>query len=230
MTTDEQLRFSQFPLSSFRPKTSPRVFRLDHAATLILVTTDGKLNTAMAVEVEEMLRDGRIEGLVRQIQRAYPALVDEAEAAVGHAVEALVGAKKNPDKPFSYLVSCAFNEIKKIGKFRARSVSLDALKDGTEWELAYDEWSAEERALVDETYKVLMLHVSTWGTNNVRIVTEAYLEAAHLGEPPRAADVADELSSLTGNEVSEEEVRSWKSRGFKKLRAYVEARWAEEQE
>ena len=113
---------------------------------------------------------------------------------------------------------------------RARSVSLDALKDGTEWELAYDEWSAEERALVDETYKVLMLHVSTWGTNNVRIVTEAYLEAAHLGEPPRAADVADELSSLTGNEVSEEEVRSWKSRGFKKLRAYVEARWAEEQE
>ena len=184
----------------------------------------------MTAEVEEMLRDGRIEGLVRQLQSAYPGLWHEADAAVGHGVAALIRTKKSPAKPFSYLVSCAYNEIKKIGKFRASEISLDGLRDGSDWEPAFDEWSTEERALVNDTYKELSAHVATWQNNNVRIVTETYLEAIHLGEPPSAADVADELSAVTGNEVSEDEVRTWKSRGFKRLRTYVNDQRTKEEE
>ena len=207
------------------------VFRNGPSDTLICVTADGELNEAMAAEVEEMLRDGRIEGLVRQVQKAYPGLSHEADAAVGHAVEALIRKSPSPDKPpFSYLAACAYNEIKRIGKFRASNVSLDGLRDESDWEPAYDEWSAEERALVDETYKELMAHVATWENNNVRIVTEAYLEAVNSGRPPKAAEVADELSVVTGNEVSEDEVRTWKSRGFKRLRTYVNDQRTREQE
>ena len=206
------------------------MFRNGPPDTLDCVTTDGELNEAMAAEAEEMLRDSRIEGLVRQIQKAYPGLAHEAEAAVGHAVEALIRKTPSPEKPFRYLASCAYNEIKKIGKFRASNVSLDSLRDESDWEPAYDEWSAEERALVDETYKELMAHVATWENNNVRIVTEAYLEAVNTGGPPKAGDVADELSVVTGNEVSEDEVRTWKSRGFRRLRTYVNDKRTREEE
>lgn len=192
------------------------------------VTTGDELNAAMVLEAEEMLRDGRIEGLVRQIQRKYPALAEDAGAAVGHAVEALIRKKKSPDRPFSYLASCAYNEIKKIGKFRASSASLDALRDATDWEPAYDEWSVEERALINETYKELVAQIATWENNNVRIVTESYLQAAYLGEPATSAEIADELSAVTGSEISADEVRTWKSRGFKRLKSYVIAQQQEE--
>lgn len=185
------------------------------------MTADYELNDEMASEVEQMLRDGRLEGLVRTVQSSYPALAHEAEAAVGHAVEVVIRKKKSPDKPFSYLTACAYNEIKRIGKFLAREVSLEGLREDDAWEPAYNEWSVAERALMDETYRHLSAHVATWENNNVRIVTATYLEAIHGGDPPSAADVADELSAVTGSEVSADEVRTWKSRGFKRLRTYI---------
>lgn len=197
------------------------MFRIGPPDTLIHVTANGELNEAMAEEAETMLRDGRIEGLVCQLQAAYPWLAHEAEAAVGHGVAALIRIKQSPTRPFSYLTSCAYNEMKRIGKFRAREASLEGLRDDSDWEPAYDEWSTEERALMNDTYKELAAHVATWENNNARIVTQAYLEAIHLGEPPTAGDVAEELSAVTGNEVTDDEVRTWKSRGFRRLRTYV---------
>lgn len=197
------------------------MFRIGPPNTLIYVTADYELNQEMAAAVEEMLRDGRLEGLVRQVQSGYPGLAHEAEAAVGHAVEVVIRAEKSPNKPFSYLTACAYNEIRRIGKFLASQDSLEALREDYGWEPAFMEWSAEERALVDETYKHLSAHVATWENNNVRIVTATYLEAIHGGDPPTAADVADELSAVTGSEVSADEVRTWKSRGFKRLRTYI---------
>lgn len=179
-------------------------------------------NEKLVSAVEEMLRDGRLEGLTGRLRVRFPSLWNEVDAAVGHAVEKLITRPTEPSEPFAYLTTCAVNELKRLASYRARYDSLDALRDGDHpWEPVYEGWSVEEQALIEATYTELLEHVSRWENNNVRTVTSIYLRAAQLGDPITSSEVAEELSDSFACEVSDEEVRTWKSRGFKRLRQYV---------
>lgn len=149
----------------------------------------------------------------------------ETDAAVGHGVEKLITRPTEPNEPFAYLTTCAVNELRKLAAYRARHDSLEALRERDRpWEPSSDSLSVEEQALLDATYLELLAVVSQWENNNVRLVTSSYLKAAQLAEPITSGQVADELSDAFGYDVSEEEVRTWKSRGFKRLRQYVNER------
>lgn len=188
------------------------------------------LNQAMVAEVEAMLADGTLEGITSRLRRDYPVLAAEADGAVGHGVEKLIRLAQNrtPTRPRAYLAACAHNEMTRMVRRRARELSLETLADrgddedsGQGWQPEQGGWSVEEKALLTATYEQLRGHVSTWDTDNVRVVTLLYLEAAFLGEPLPSQDAAALASDLLGYEVDDAFVRTWKSRGFKRLREYV---------
>lgn len=174
-----------------------------------------------------MLRDGTVEGLVGRLQRDFPALEAEAASAVGHGVEKLIVRETAPDDPRRYLAACAYNEMKRFGRRRARHVSLEALaskeEDHAAWVPADERFGVEEQALLRSTYDQLRSHVEGWETENVRVVTLLYLEAAFECEPLPSAVAAEIAGELLGYEVDDSFVRAWKSRGFKRLREYVTA-------
>ena len=78
--------------------------------------------------------------------------------------------------------------MKRLAGLWARHESLDALaadqdEDRPGWEPTVGAWTVEEQALRRVTYDLLRSHVATWDTENVRVVTLLYLEAAFEGEP-----------------------------------------------
>lgn len=198
-------------------------------ATLPLVDGDGgtSLNQTLVAEVERMLRDGTIEGLTIRLRRAFPTLAADADGAVGHAVEKLVVRPVAPTNPGAYLTASARNEMTRLVRERARHHSLEALSGGrddefgTGWEPAAGGWTVEEQALLTATYERLRTHVQTWDTENLRVVTLLFLEAAFVGEPLPSKDAAEIAGDVLGYEVDDNFVRTWKSRGFKLLRTYV---------
>jgi hypothetical protein len=189
------------------------------------MTHEEGLNEGLAAEAEAMLRDGTLEGLVRRLRRDFPALASEADAAVGHGVARLIVRSQAPDDPRGYLAASAYNEMKRIGRQKARCGSLEALAvdqdDRPGWEPAQGGWTVEEQTLLRATYDLLCAHVAIWDTENVRVVTLLFLEAAFLGEPLPSAAAAELASGLLGYEVDASFVRTWKSRGFRKLRDFI---------
>lgn len=185
------------------------------------------LNHELAGEVEAMLGDGTVEGLVRRLRRDFPALAAEATASVGHSVEKLIVRETVPDDPRRYLAACAYNEMKRLGRRRARHVSLEALategQGPSAWMPEDESFSVEEQALLKSTYDLLRTHVEGWETENVRVVTLLYLEAAFECEPLPSGVAAEIAGEILGYEVDDSFVRTWKSRGFKKLREFVAA-------
>ena len=205
-------------------KNGSALSRMAPPGTLVLMEGREEFNRVLAAAVEVMLTDGTIEGLVRRLQTDFPALHSEASGAVAQAVEKLIRRQVAPRRPAAYLAASAFNVLKRQMRRRARTVSLDALgeDDGEgSWEPEDSEWSVEEQALLRETYDELCGQVKTWETENVRVVTLLYLEAAFNCEP-LPSDIAAEIASeILGEEVDPSFVRTWKSRGFKRLREYV---------
>lgn len=208
-------------------RSSGRLSRSGPLVTLLLMGSDGGLNEQLVADVESMLGDGTVEGLVRRLRRDFPALESEATAAVGHGVEKLIVRDTVPDDPRRYLAACAYNEVKRVGRLRARHDSLEALasenEDHAGWTPEDPGFTVEEQALLRATYDELRSHVETWETENVRLVTLLYLEAAFEGEPLPSEVAAEIVGELLGYEVEDSFVRTWKSRGFKKLREFVTA-------
>jgi len=173
-----------------------------------------------------MLRDGTAEGLARLLRSKFPAFAEEADAAIGQAVAQLITRPHAPKNPRAYLAAIATNEMKRVARHWARRVSLDQLAaDGDDerpgWEPFDSSWTVEEQALLRATYDTLRAHVATWDTRTVSVVTLLYLEAAFNGEPLPSTTAAELASGLLGYEVDDAFVRTWKSRGFKKLRAFI---------
>jgi hypothetical protein len=181
------------------------------------------LNESLASEAEAMLRDGLIEGLARRLRRDFPSLADEATAAIGQAVERLVTRPSAPDNPRGYLAASAYNEMKRLARRAARTTSLDALRRDSD--LAFDPvdpaWTVEETALLDTVYREVRAFVESWETAHVRVVTLLYVEAAYEGEPLSSDDAAVLAAEILGEEVDAAFVRTWKSRGYRRLRQWV---------
>jgi DNA-directed RNA polymerase specialized sigma24 family protein len=191
------------------------------------VDDDQQVNPALVEAVEKMLADGTIEGLRRRLRRDYPNLADHVDDAVSTAIERLILRNPTPDKPANYFAAIAFNEMKAIAKKQARQISLSGLSQADDEEGSHDwdqpdgDWSVEERALWSEVYKDLRCHVETWNTANVRVITLLYLEASYLGEPLTSAEAAELASQILGSEIDGNAARTWKSRGYRKLRDYA---------
>lgn len=206
----------------------PRLSRPSVVETLLSMEGAASLNPGIVADVEVMLGDGFVEGLVRRLCRDFPALSSEGTDAVGHAVEKMIVKPVAPTNPRGYLAASAYNEMKRLVRKRARTESLEALAahdgDGRPgWTPADPGFTVEEQALLRATYDQLRADVETWETENVKVVTLLYLEAAFDGEPLTSSDAAELTGELLGYEVDDSFVRTWKSRGFKKLRDYVTA-------
>lgn len=183
------------------------------------------LNQAMCDAIDEMLADGTIEGLASRLRGTYPKIRFAVEDAIAHAVEKLI-VQVQVRKPPQYLAACATNHMNGVARelARRRLISLDMLQDNpdTTFDLEDESWTVEESALVNAVYDEVTRHVETWEPGNVKVVTLLYLEAAYNGEPLTSEDAAQVVSEIIGEEVGSDFVRTWKSRGFRRLRKYAE--------
>lgn len=183
------------------------------------------LNEQLAAEAEGMLRDGLLEGLARRLSVDYPTIPDHVPEAIGHGIEKLIARPvgREPKKPRSYVATCAYNEMKRERKLRARHESLDALRENENggFEPIDEGWTVEQRALIDEVYRELRAIVQRWETGHVREVTLLYLKAAYEGEPLPSDEAADEIGDMFGEKVDVDFVRTWKSRGYRRLKKQV---------
>lgn len=207
-------------------KKSGRLLRSGGLLTHPLVSDDESgLNDDLVAEVEVMLRDGTAEGLSRLLRSKFPTFAEEADAAIGQGVAQLITRPHAPQHPRAYLAAIATNEMNRVARHWARRVSLDQLANGDDeqpgWEPSDPSWTVEEQALLGATYDALCAYVATWDTETVRVVTSLYLEAAFKGEPLPSEAAAELASGLLGYKVDDAFVRTWKSRGFRKLRAYI---------
>jgi DNA-directed RNA polymerase specialized sigma24 family protein len=182
----------------------------------------------MAAAAEELLASGFLEGLVARLRFSYKSVGDHAADAVAHAVEELMISTKVKN-PRRWVTAVAWNRMKMIGVQQARLKSLDELAEYDPDQAIFrdDAGTAEEQALRDVVYGEVVAHVNTWPTDNVRVVTLLYLEAAHKGEPLTSEDAAEIASQILGEEVSDHFVRTWKSRGLARLRTWVPDRFLE---
>jgi DNA-directed RNA polymerase specialized sigma24 family protein len=200
-----------------------------------LIGKPAALNQEMVAAVEAMLADGFIEGFTAKLRATYSVVAEHADAAVGHAVEKLITQPKSPRKPHEYLATCAHNEMKRRARHVSRLVSLDGLRDGDDedrkqLERDVERGSVEEKALIEDVYGEVCRHVETWETGNVRLVTLLYLEAARLGEPLASDEAAERIAEITGQAPDSDFVRTWKSRGFKRLQKWVSEQIERERE
>jgi DNA-directed RNA polymerase specialized sigma24 family protein len=186
------------------------------------------LNKPMADLVEGWLRhpDRPLEGVLRKLYGMFPTMRHDARPAVGHGTHKLIRVKvgREPPNPLQYVTTCAVNYLKDEAKRRARSLSLDALRDDEEhpFDLEEPDPTAEERQVSTTVYRELCTMVERWETENVRATTLLFLEAAYLGEPLPSREAAEALAGILNEEVDEDFVRQWKSRGFRKLREEIE--------
>jgi hypothetical protein len=205
-----------------------KIVSLSRTAQLPTLThVDGGLNPELVAQVEQMLREGFIEGLTISLRHKYPTLAEEAGGAVAHAVEKLIIRGTAPDQPRNYLASSAYNDMKRTARRQARLASLDAEAESpSPRQFADKAWTVEEQALIDEAYKELKTHVEMWETDHVRVVTLLYLEAAYRGEPLASTDAAQLTGDILGEEIDAAFVRTWWSRGKRRLKDYVVAKEA----
>lgn len=119
---------------------------------------------------EELLGSGYLDGLVRHLQRKYPNFSEEASGAVALGVRKLITRAGSVDEPERYVAVVAYNEMKRLGRERARALSLDAFRetDQEDPRLTADTCEVDEELLLQETYGEIKKYIETWESGSVR--------------------------------------------------------------
>ena len=184
-------------------------------------------------EIRGMLRDRRLDGIVRTLQTQFHGQPQLAEDAVLEAIARLLSQIERNDitHVVPYVQKVASNYIKKeldrlkpIGGID----SLDAKADGSEsdWEPEADlSYEHVPGRLDDQVGRDLLaaLKALTAGWNeNIRVITNLVLEHAFADDYDwmTADDLAQEATAILGFEVSAATASMWKSRGLKRLREH----------
>jgi DNA-directed RNA polymerase specialized sigma24 family protein len=171
-------------------------------------------------QLELLLRQRFFDGLVRQLRVKFSNLgSSDVEDAVAGAVESLV--KRLSRRPVSgdlraYLSKSAFNEARRAARRRTRGLECP-LDERDDSELP----STEDDALRTAGIEMIKAEVRSWENANVREVTLVYVEALVEGELLDTEEVAEIVSTVLGEEINPNSVRTWKARGLRKLQQFV---------
>jgi Sigma-70 region 2 len=166
---------------------------------------------ALIDALEQLVRGGFPEGLVRQLERQFRVAGQTAEDAVAEGLARMVAlaGRREIEDPRAYLTVVATNLMRRAVK--------NALPLGYEENFEGDEQGEEDDAFGEAAYLFIKGLVERWETKTLRTVTLLVLEGAYLGDPLTGEELTRETGRLLGEEISSVTVRKWKERGLDRL-------------
>lgn len=181
--------------------------------------------THLEQELDQMVQDRFPEGLVRVLERKYPAANHaHCEDAVSTGFEKLVKAGRAMENPRGFVTTVAINAVNRI----LRRAALQQLagpdnEDGEPDDLLdrqTGEWSdpTAEQAAADDAYEFMQGIVDGWESRNVKTATRLVLAAAKIGEALSSDELAERLEELLDQDVPAATARQWRKRGLDRLR------------
>lgn len=168
-------------------------------------------------ELERALIDRFFLGLVRQLRSQFDNVGSaQVEDAVAVSVERLlIRLQRGPVRDVrSYLAKSAFNELRKTA---SRRVEV-ALEERDDAEIP----SAEDVVLRGAAIDLIRAEISTWENDHIKHVMFVYVDMLVANDVLETDEVADIVSVNLGEHISPMSVRTWKARGLRKLRQFIE--------
>lgn len=172
-------------------------------------------------DLEQLMVDKFFLGLATQLQKQFDNVGSgRVEDAVAHAVEKLL--KRQTEDPVrnikGYLATIAYNDLNKYTNRQKKhpEVGLDEREDAPAA-------SAENEALRSSAFDIIKAEVRSWENANIREVMLVYIDIMAYDEPMDSDEVAELVSNTLGEEIAASSVRTWKARGIRKLREFIES-------
>ncbi|MEF2255314.1 RNA polymerase sigma factor [Microbacterium schleiferi] len=197
-------------------------------------TGDTARRRHVEAEIKAMLRDQRLDGIVRTLESQFHGQRQLAEDAVLEAIERVLKKIEHDDVAhvLSYIQMVAVNYVKKEltkqKRFGGGIDSLDAklADEEMEWEPQADLSNDDTPGRLDEQIGRDLLNglkaiTATWN-DNIRVVTNLVLDHTFADDYDwmTADDLAQEASAILGIDVSAATASMWKARGLKRLREH----------
>jgi DNA-directed RNA polymerase specialized sigma24 family protein len=178
------------------------------------VSKKGLSGSALLRTLEEIVRKGFPEGLVRRLEARYGRRGTLADDAVGDALEAMVRYSDTIEArdPQAYLTAAASHALRKALK-RAQDHEEVDLEDAPDEGL----FRSEEEG--KRLYRIAEGLIEDWENKNMRVVTLLVIQATFLGEVLTTSELRDEAQAILSEEISLDSVRKLKERGLKRLAA-----------
>ncbi|MFS0868063.1 hypothetical protein AB3M83_12120 [Microbacterium sp. 179-B 1A2 NHS] len=179
-------------------------------------------------EIADMVRDRRIDGMVRMLARRHGAPLVMVEDAVSSAAVSVLerSAAHDIDDVAGYFFRAADNKLKRLLMASNRHSEFDELEHPRDDE--FDDRlpmhsDVDAQNLLD-WFKSL---TRDWNTN-LRVTVDIALDAAFSIEydEPTSEELATELESVLMQPVTPVNARQWKSRALRRLRDEVTAHFA----
>jgi hypothetical protein len=175
-----------------------------------------------AQQIEDLLTDRRLDGVVRTVQARHPsASFVRVQDAVLTVIARLVANGHGPARNIEHLlVIAAGREL--VSQWR--KTHREHLREPGDGHLdtAAAEPSSEEKVVLGEAGKDglrwLLRHVRAWDNRGHALVVEIYLTAALEDEVLTPEEVAELIAVPLDQEVRPGTVAVWKTRGFARLR------------
>lgn len=164
-----------------------------------------------------MLRDGRIDGIVRFLEGRHRQWADFVEDAVFESIVKLLATaeRRDVENPTAFITRVAERQLlRAIGRARGQQAEIDELES---------EDAEHDVVEVRATVRMLKATMAGW-TESVRVVTVLVLDALAADEPLSSGDLARDASAILGRTVTADECRTWKSRGLERLRETLKER------
>ncbi len=184
----------------------------------------------LSSELEAMLHDGFLDGLVRLLDRRFPAGAGTmSEDSVAEAIRKTIGAGRSRtiENPRGYVTTIATNEMRASISRAAIETLPQANEDEQEtWEdrlpaPAEDDPEVQVRGRL--VYEFVRTLVDAWESRNLKTTTLLVLEGSFLGEALSGEELAERASDLLDKDVSASTARQWRKRGLDRLRAQLVA-------
>lgn len=181
-------------------------------------------------EIADMVRDRRIDGMVRMLAQRHSAPLAMVEDAVSSAAVSVLerSAAHEIDDVGGYFFRAADNKLKRLLTTANRHGDFEELDHPVDDDLnrGLPKHSDVDAADLLAWFKSL---TRDWNTN-LRVTVDIVLDAAFSIEydEPTSEELADELESVLMQPVSPVNARQWKSRALRRLRDEVTAHFAQQ--
>lgn len=192
------------------------------------MTTKSAHESKIASDLEDMIKDQFLDGLVRVLEQRFPDAAGAiSEDAVAEAVRKTleIGRKRPIDNPRGYVTTIAKNEIKSALSRAAIETIPETDEESEDWTDAVvdDNGRSPEANLIGEmVYEFVRGLVNQWPSKNLKTATSLVLEGAFLGEPLSGDELAERLEDILDKDVSASTARQWRKRGLDRLKTQLE--------
>lgn len=179
-------------------------------------------------EIADMVRDRRIDGMVRMLAHRHGAPLAMVEDAVSAAAVSVLerSGSHEIDDVGGYFFRAADNKLKRLLTAANRHGEFDELEHpiGEDSNEGLPKHSHVDAENLLAWFKSL---TRDWNTN-LRVTVDIVLDAAFSIEydEPTSEELAEELESVLMQPVSPVNARQWKSRALRRLRDEVTAHFA----